>query len=180
MTRQNVLAVKFLIFVPNLKLSFIVIVIVFPCFAHSYRCSFTKNMIRRAPLGTIRRPYYSGSGVLRPLISSNALMVKNPISMNCGVWVWTGSSAKFILQHVQKSLLEPSESLKPITLLKMDAESRSSGNFTSTTASIFWVCKTKPGGVDFHLFATCWLALRPQGGKVATIPIRDGEVFQQR
>ena len=26
--------------------------------------------------------------------------------------------------------------------------------------------------VGFRLFATCWLALRPQGGEVGTIPIR--------
>ena len=57
---KNVLALKFLILFPNLKTSFIVIVIVIPYLTHSNLCSFTKNMIRRASTGTIRRPLDSG------------------------------------------------------------------------------------------------------------------------
>ena len=57
----------------------------------------------------------------------------------------------------------------------MDAESRSSGNFPSTTASNFWVFQTKAGGVYCHLFTTCSLVPRPQGGEVVTITIRTVE-----
>ena len=45
----------------------------------------------------------------------------------------------------------------------------------STTASKFWVLPTKAGEVDWCLFVTCRIALRPQGGKVETIPTRTGE-----
>ena len=57
----------------------------------------------------------------------------------------------------------------------MDAESRSLGNFPSTTASNFWVFPTKPVEVDCCLFSTCYLTLTPQGGEVATIPMRNGK-----
>ena len=87
-------------------------------------------------------------GLRRPLLSFNVLMVDNPISMNCGVWVWTVSAADFILQSKYMSLLELSESLWPITLLKIDAESRSSGKFPSMTASSFGVSPTNAGEVD--------------------------------
>ena len=54
---------KFFILFPNFKLCFIVVVLVIFFFAHSNRCSFTKNGIRRAPMGTIRRPLgYGGWG----------------------------------------------------------------------------------------------------------------------
>ena len=62
LTHRNVLALKFLIFFPNLKLVLIVIVIDRLCLTHSNLCSFTKNMISHAPMGTIRRPLGSGSG----------------------------------------------------------------------------------------------------------------------
>ena len=52
------LALKFFILFPNLKLSFIVIVML--C-THSYRCGFTKNNIQRDPMGTIRRSSDSDS-----------------------------------------------------------------------------------------------------------------------
>ena len=42
------LALKFIVFSPNLKLSFIVIVVVWLCLTHSYRCSFIKNIIWRS------------------------------------------------------------------------------------------------------------------------------------
>ena len=48
-------------FFPNLKLIFIVIVVVRLCLAHSNCCSLTENMIRRAPMGTICRPSDYGS-----------------------------------------------------------------------------------------------------------------------
>ena len=55
-THRNVLVLKFIIFFPNLKPSFIVIVVVRLCLTHSNRCSFTKNMIGPAPMGTISNP----------------------------------------------------------------------------------------------------------------------------
>ena len=79
------LPLKFLIFFPNLKLRFIVIVVVIFFPANSNRCCFTKNMSRHAPMGTICRPSYSGSGVLIPLHSYNSLIVESPESNNCGV-----------------------------------------------------------------------------------------------
>ena len=48
------LALRFLNFFPNLKLRL--------CLTHSNRCSFTKNMIRGAPMDTICRPPGYGSG----------------------------------------------------------------------------------------------------------------------
>ena len=115
------------------------------------------------------------AGVLIPLFSSNEFMVENPRSMNCGVWVWTGSSVKFILQRLKRSPLAPLESLWPITLLKMDAKLRSSGKISSTTVSSFWFCPTKLGELYCRLFATSWVNFRPQGGAVATITIMTGE-----
>ena len=47
-------------FFPNLKLSFIVIVIVRICLARSNHCSFNKNMIRCVPMGTTFRISDSG------------------------------------------------------------------------------------------------------------------------
>ena len=58
----KMLALKFLIFFPNLIISFILIVVVILCLAHSDCCSFTKNMIRPTPMGTICRPSDYGSG----------------------------------------------------------------------------------------------------------------------
>ena len=60
-THQNVLVLKLLIFFPNTKLNFIVIVVVRICLTHSNCCSFTKNMIRRASMGTIHMPLDYGS-----------------------------------------------------------------------------------------------------------------------
>ena len=57
----------------------------------------------------------------------------------------------------------------------MDAESRSSGNFPSTTASIFWVFLSKPVDVDFRFLATWLILISPQGGVVASIPISTGK-----
>ena len=42
-------------------------------------------------------------------------------------------------------------------------------------ASNFWDCMTKPGEVDFRIFTTSYLWLRPHGGAVPMIPIRAGE-----
>ena len=67
--------------------------------------------------------------------------------------------------------MEPLEGLWPITLLKMDAESISSGYFPSKTESNFGVFPPKPGDVDCRFFANFRLPLRPQGGEVATIKI---------
>ena len=57
------LELKFLIFFPNFKIMFIVIV--WLC-AHSVfnHCSFSKNVIRCGPVGDIHRPSNSGSGGL--------------------------------------------------------------------------------------------------------------------
>ena len=62
-THHNVLALKSLVIFPNLKLSFIVIVMVWIWITHSYRCRFTKNTIQSNPMWSIRRPsdYCSGS-----------------------------------------------------------------------------------------------------------------------
>ena len=57
---SNVLALKFLIFPPDFKISFIAIVIVRLCHTHSERCCFTKNMIWRRPMGSIRQPLNPG------------------------------------------------------------------------------------------------------------------------
>ena len=45
-----------------MKIGFIVIVVVRLCLTHSNICSFTKNIIRRAPMVTIRRHSGCGSG----------------------------------------------------------------------------------------------------------------------
>ena len=82
---------------------------------------------------------------------------------------------RFIIKRVYRYGLKPSESLSPITLLKMDVELQLLGNFPSTTASNFWDCLTKSGGVDFCISPTSWIKLRPQGGSVPIIPIRTGE-----
>ena len=60
-THQNILALKFLIFPLIFKISFIAIVLVWPCRIHSDRCCFAKNMVRYRPMGSIRRPYNPGS-----------------------------------------------------------------------------------------------------------------------
>ena len=46
---------------PNLNLSFIVIVVVRLCLTHYNRCILNKNIIRCAPIDTIRRPSGYGS-----------------------------------------------------------------------------------------------------------------------
>ena len=60
LTHRNVLVLKFLIFPPNLKISFVVIVMV--CLFHTYsgHCSFTKNKIQHAPIWSIHWPSNSG------------------------------------------------------------------------------------------------------------------------
>ena len=61
LTQENILVLKLLILFPNLKLSFIVIVIVRLCLTYYNYYIFTKNMIWRAPMGTIHRPSNPGS-----------------------------------------------------------------------------------------------------------------------
>ena len=128
-THRNVLALKFLVLFHNLKLVFITIVMVWLRRTHSYCCRFTKTWS-----GALQ--WYPSVGlhimeevVMRSLLSSNALMFENPRSINCGVWFWTTPDAKFVLQRKYRSSLELLESLWPITLLKMDAESRSLRTF---------------------------------------------------
>ena len=65
-------------------------------------------------------------------------MVKIPKSTNCGVIILTGYDVRFVLQRVQRSWMEPSESLSPIILLKMDIESVLLETFPSIAASKFW------------------------------------------
>ena len=62
-THWNVLALKFFDIFTNLKLRFIVIVMVWLRLTHSYRCRFTKNMIQRSLMGSIHRPSDSGSRI---------------------------------------------------------------------------------------------------------------------
>ena len=50
-------------FLPNLKIGFIVIVTGILCLTHYNRCSYTRNMIMRSPMGTIHSPLNSGSRV---------------------------------------------------------------------------------------------------------------------
>ena len=59
---RNILALKFLVLFPNLKFIFIVVVMIRLFCTHSYRCCFTKNMILRAPMGSICMPLDSVSG----------------------------------------------------------------------------------------------------------------------
>ena len=84
---------------------------------------------------------------------------------------------RFILQRVYTYWMESSESLSPITLLKMDVKSKLSENFLSTAASNFGDFLTKPGEVDCHIYPTYWLKLKPQGGAVPIIPIRSRQEF---
>ena len=49
-------------FPPNSKISFIAIVLFRPCPAHYNRCSFSKKMIQRRPMGSILQPSDFGSG----------------------------------------------------------------------------------------------------------------------
>ena len=59
-THWNVLTPKVPIFPPILKIGFIDIVYFWPCCTHSNHCRFTKNMIRRRPMGSIYWHSYSG------------------------------------------------------------------------------------------------------------------------
>ena len=61
-TYRNVLALKLLIFPLNLKIIFIVIVMVLICLTNYYQGWLTKNMIWRAPMGKICRSSEYGSG----------------------------------------------------------------------------------------------------------------------
>ena len=54
-THWIILAPKVLIFPPNFKISFIAIVLFWPCRAHSDCCCFAKNMIRSRSMLSIRR-----------------------------------------------------------------------------------------------------------------------------
>ena len=58
---QKKFALKFLIFPPNFKISFIVIVIIWLFRTHSNRCCSTENMTWRAPIISIRRPSNPGN-----------------------------------------------------------------------------------------------------------------------
>ena len=73
--------------------------------------------------------------------------------------------------------MEPSDILSLSILLKIDVESGSLDNFTSTVASNFLDGLTKSGEVNFCISPTFGLALRPQGEEVPKIPIRDWEEF---
>ena len=55
-THWNVLALKYLIFLPNIKIIFKAIVIVWFFCIHSNRCCFIKNMIWHNPVVSICRP----------------------------------------------------------------------------------------------------------------------------
>ena len=103
---------------------------------------------------TIRRPQGSGRRGNESTDFIQCINGQKPRSINCGVWVWMGYVAKFILQSLQRSRLELSESLSQINLLKTDVKSQSPKNFPSTTASNFWDCLTKSGEVYCRLFAT--------------------------
>ena len=50
-----------------------------------------------------------------------------------------------------------------------------SGKLSVNNSVQYLVFSTKPGEVDCRSVATCWFALRPQGGEVKNIPIRTGE-----
>ena len=56
LTHRNVLTLKLLLFPSNFKISFVVIVVVWIFRTNSNRCRFTKNIIRRAPMGYVHRP----------------------------------------------------------------------------------------------------------------------------
>ena len=66
------------LFFPSLKLIFIVIVLVRLRLIHSNRCSFTKNMIRRAPIGAICRTSNYGSGGTEATAFIQCINVQEP------------------------------------------------------------------------------------------------------
>ena len=163
-THRNVLALKFLILFPNLKLSFIVIVIVWLLLTHSYLCSFTKNMIRHAPMGYIRRP------------------------SNSGIW---DTDATAVIQYINGREPQIHElwclgldgiSHKVHPTSRVDVIAITVGGFVtdyfaengrrikitrkiSVNDSIqFLVFLANPGEVGCRLFATFWITLRQQGG----------------
>ena len=61
--------------------------------------SLHKNMIRSALMGTIRRSSDSGGEGTEANDFIQCVDGTKNRSMNCGVWVWTVSAAKFILQR---------------------------------------------------------------------------------
>ena len=125
-----------------------------------------------APIGTIRCILVVG--VLRPLPSSNALMVKIPKTTNSGVWVCRGYPLRPILKRVYISWLEPSDILPLITLLINGRQIAIIRELSVNGSVQFWYCLTKPGKVDFRISPTSWIKLRPQCGTVPTIPIGYG------
>ena len=64
-THKNMFVPKVLICPPNVKISCIYIVLVWPCRTHSNRCRFAKNRIRSRPMGSICQPSNPGSGEYR-------------------------------------------------------------------------------------------------------------------
>ena len=68
--------------------------------------------------------------------------------MTCGVWVWTGSDAKFILQCMYISLLEPSDIFSSITFAKNGHQIDIIGQLSVNDSVQFWDFTTKPGKVD--------------------------------
>ena len=91
---------------------------------------------------------------------------------------WTTILAKSIQQREKRSDLEPWDSSRPITLLKIDVESPSLGKFLSTEVSSFWVSPILSETVDCILLKTCKIPLCPLVGETPIPPTRTGELSQ--
>ena len=163
------LALKSLIFPPNLKLSFIV---TFWICDHSVSksCSFSKIRSRDIQWVTVVGLPTLVAGVQRLAHISSALMLDIPKSTNCGAGILMGSADRFIRQRVYISQMDLSDILSQITPVKMGGETR--------LLVKFWWMEVynlldffKSGIADFRILSIYGITLRLQVGGVVPMGI---------
>ena len=110
------------------------------------------------------------------LNSSDVLTAGSPKSTKFGASVLMALLVKYTPQREYRSALVLWDSLRPITLLKMDVESLSLANFPSMEASNFWVFLLTLGDMYCRLLRTSKLPLCRLVGGTPIPSIRTGEL----
>ena len=161
LTHRNVFALKFLILFPNLKLSFIVIVVVRIFLTHSKWWSLTKNMIRRAPMGTICRPLDPGRGSTEANVFIQCINGREP---QIHKWWCLGFDRICRKVHPTECVEVPSGTVREFVnyyLVENGSQTLIILQLSINNSVQFLGFLTNPGEVHCHLLPTSWLTLMP-------------------
>ena len=163
-THRNILAIKFLIFPPHFKISFVTIVLVWPCLTYSDHCRFTKNIIWCHTMGSIRRPSNTDSRSTKDAAFIQCVDGQEPQIHKLWCLGLENSTQEF---HPTVWVEDVAGTVGEFMTNYLDENGRRIpiiGKISINNSVHFLAFLTLSGGVDCHFFPTLKLSLIPQAG----------------